>query len=277
MLRDPVGPALLVASFLAVAGVPWSRTCADRAGDIGATTEIAALATFLLGALAGAGRLVVAGATGVAVAVLLAEAPAWRLLARADRAGAGRGAGAGGHLGHRAAAGARPGYGPWQVLNPFEIWMVVVLVSAVSFAGFVAMRWKGEERGCSGRRAGRAGVQHRRDRGHGHAIARGAGAGAPRRRRRSWPAVMCVRVAVLVGGRWPRAAARLAPALGAMAVVGLVSRCCSPGRRDPDSAPGAGSANPFSLRSAMMFGAVFARRAAAGAWLPDPVRHARAP
>ena len=107
----------------------------------------------MLGALAGIGQMIVAGATGVAVAVLLAVKPRIERLSRAmtdeelfavlqlavisaivlpllpDR-----------------------GYGPWQVWNPVKIWMVVVLVSAVSFAGFVAVRWKGKRPACTGRR-----------------------------------------------------------------------------------------------------------------------------
>src|SRR2546430_9332399 len=65
LLEDRVGPALLVATFLAiaaVAGLSYLRTSAH--GRIGATTQMAALATFLLGALAAARPLVVAGATG---------------------------------------------------------------------------------------------------------------------------------------------------------------------------------------------------------------------
>src|SRR5207253_552331 len=57
----------------AVALVSYVRTSAG--GRIGATTEVAALATFLLGALAGAGELVVAGAAGVTLAVLLVGKP----------------------------------------------------------------------------------------------------------------------------------------------------------------------------------------------------------
>src|SRR5439155_263119 len=79
LLEDRVGPALLVATFLAIAAVAvvsYVRTSAH--GRIGATTEMAALATFLLGALAGAGQLVVAGAAGglvssTAIAISLAE------------------------------------------------------------------------------------------------------------------------------------------------------------------------------------------------------------
>ena len=39
------------------------------------------------------------------------------------------------------------GYGPWGSLNPYEIWWMVVLVSAISFAGFVAVKWAGPRRG----------------------------------------------------------------------------------------------------------------------------------
>ncbi len=53
LVVDIAGPALVVVSFLAVAAVAlvaYVRTSA--VGDLGATTEIAALATFLLGVLA---------------------------------------------------------------------------------------------------------------------------------------------------------------------------------------------------------------------------------
>src|SRR2546425_7747454 len=76
LLADRVGPALLVATFLAIAAVAvvsYVRTSAH--GRIGATTEMAALATFLLGALAGAGQLVVAGAAGGGLALLLGGEP----------------------------------------------------------------------------------------------------------------------------------------------------------------------------------------------------------
>lgn len=38
-------------------------------------------------------------------------------------------------------------YGPWGALNPYELWWMVVLVSAISFAGFVAIKWAGARRG----------------------------------------------------------------------------------------------------------------------------------
>src|SRR5271169_4471810 len=49
LLLDSVGPALVVASFVGVAAVAVvSYIRGSATGDLGATTEIAALATFLL-------------------------------------------------------------------------------------------------------------------------------------------------------------------------------------------------------------------------------------
>ena len=38
-------------------------------------------------------------------------------------------------------------YGPYGVLNPYEIWMIVVLISGVSLAGYIAIRFVGARRG----------------------------------------------------------------------------------------------------------------------------------
>jgi len=63
-----------VAGFLAVAALAllsYWRTSAS--GEVGTTTESAALATYWIGAIAGTGALVLAGAIGITVAVLLAS------------------------------------------------------------------------------------------------------------------------------------------------------------------------------------------------------------
>jgi uncharacterized membrane protein (DUF4010 family) len=36
---------------------------------------------------------------------------------------------------------------PWGAVNPYEIWLMTVLIAAVSFGGYVAMRLSGERRG----------------------------------------------------------------------------------------------------------------------------------
>jgi uncharacterized membrane protein (DUF4010 family) len=264
LIVDTAGPALVVATFLAVAAIAVvSYIRGSAAGDTGATTEVAALATFLLGALAGAGKLVVAGAAGVGVAVLLVAKPRLEAFSRALTA-------------EELAAVLElavisvivlpllpnRGYGPWQVLNPFDIWLVVVLVTTLSFAGFVAVRIWGERQGL--------------------AIAAGIGAVvsstavtiamATRSREQKNLAgataaaavlasvVMCVRVALLTGSIGPGIIPRLLPVVGVMAIEGTVAAWLLARKSAvTDSGPsGAEIRNPFSLTAALTFGAVYA-------------------
>ena len=255
---------LLALGFVAVGAIALiSYQQTARQGEVGATTEVAALVTYALGALAGLGQLVVAGAVGVAVLVLLVTKVPMERLSRAmseqelmavlqlavisaivlpllpDR-----------------------DYGPWQVWNPFKIWMVVVLVSALSFAGFVAVRWKGEQAGL----LWAAGL--------GAVVSSTATTVAMAQRSRETPAhgrriaaaallasvVMCGRVMVLVVAVRPSLAPRLAIPVGAMAAVGLVFVLFLWRGSDPITSRAAPRehANPFSLRSAILFGVVFA-------------------
>lgn len=39
------------------------------------------------------------------------------------------------------------GYGPWQAINPYELWWMVVLIAGISFLGYVAMKLIGGHRG----------------------------------------------------------------------------------------------------------------------------------
>ena len=38
---------------------------------------------------------------------------------------------------------------PWQVLNPSEIWLLAILIAAVSFAGYIAVRVLGDRKGIA--------------------------------------------------------------------------------------------------------------------------------
>jgi uncharacterized membrane protein (DUF4010 family) len=141
--------AVAAAGFLGVAAlviVSYHRTSRD--GDIGATTEVAALATYAVGVLAGAGALLVAGAVGIGVAVLLAGKERLEAFPRAlsrEELGAALTLAV-------IAAVILPvlpdaTYGPWGVWNPRTLWAMVVLVCGLSFAAFVAMRFLGAARG----------------------------------------------------------------------------------------------------------------------------------
>jgi len=37
------------------------------------------------------------------------------------------------------------GYGPYQLFNPFLTWLMVVLISGISFVGYILMKWFGEK------------------------------------------------------------------------------------------------------------------------------------
>lgn len=118
------------------------------ASDIGITTLVVLLLAFVLGALAGAGYLVPASAAAVVVAILLGIKPELHgILQRMDRT--------------ELLASLRlllisvvilpvlpdQGYGPWQALNPYRIWWMVVLIAAISYAGYLSIRVIGTRRG----------------------------------------------------------------------------------------------------------------------------------
>jgi len=124
------------------------RIKADQRDDIGLTTEIAALATFLLAALSGLGHMAIASAGAVVMVILLGykgQLHGWlRALKRAELT-----------------AGFKlllisvvflpllpdRGFGPWQALNPYTIWWMVVLIAAISFVGYFAVRIAGPRAG----------------------------------------------------------------------------------------------------------------------------------
>jgi uncharacterized membrane protein (DUF4010 family) len=124
----------------------WWR--ARQAENFSATSFIAGLLTFVLGAYAARGSMMVAAAGGVVVAATLAERRVMHAFLR--------------HLKWtelRAAlvlltmtAVLLPvlpdrTIDPWNALNPHQIWLMTVLIGAVSYAGYIAVRIAGGRRG----------------------------------------------------------------------------------------------------------------------------------
>jgi uncharacterized membrane protein (DUF4010 family) len=263
LLVEQLGPLLVAVSLVAIAAIAVvSYLRASANGDMGATTEVAAVATFLLGALAGAGELVVAGACGVAVAVLLVAKPKLEAFSRA--------------LSPEELTAAlelavitvivlpllpNRGFGPWQVWNPREIWMVVVLVTALSFVGFVAMRLLGERRGMivtgavGGLVSSTAVTMAMAERSRSaEALARPAAAAAV-----VASSIMPLRMAVLAGAVNAGILPRLLPIVFVMTLTGLVAAWLISHRR-PDEVSESGSQikNPFSVVAALSFAAIYA-------------------
>ncbi|MEZ5920500.1 MAG: DUF4010 domain-containing protein [Parvularculaceae bacterium] len=116
--------------------------------DRGGTTELALLATVLLGAAAGRGEPVVAASGAVAIAVILSVKNMiedWaRSLSRTEI-----------HAALRFLAVSvlvlpflpDQALGPYAVLNPRELWLLVVLISGLSFLGYWLVKIFGARRG----------------------------------------------------------------------------------------------------------------------------------
>jgi uncharacterized membrane protein (DUF4010 family) len=151
LLAQQTGSLLMGLVFLAVAGALTAVYVANLSHDeedVGITSLIAGLLTFVLGALAGIGEVAIAGAAAVITTLLLGYKP---LLHRW----------VGTLEGKELRAGLKlllisvvllpvlpnRGYGPWQALNPYEIWWMVVLIAAISFVGYFAIKLGGARNG----------------------------------------------------------------------------------------------------------------------------------
>lgn len=141
---------LIAAGFVltgaALAAFMWRE--GGREGDYSATTLIAALLTFMLGALAVLGEMAIAAGAGVATVGLLAyKRQLHGFLARItwDELRSGLLLGAMTFI----ALPLLPdrALDPWGALNPHELWLITILIAAVSFLGYVAVKLMGPSRG----------------------------------------------------------------------------------------------------------------------------------
>lgn len=150
LLGEEFGGLMIGLMFIGLAillGLVY-QTKAGQRDDIGLTTEIAALATFLLATLSGLGHLAIASAGAVLMVILLGykgRLHGWlRALKRSELT-----AGFKLLLISVVLLPLLPdrGFGPWQVLNPYTIWWMVVLIAAISFVGYFAIRIAGARAG----------------------------------------------------------------------------------------------------------------------------------
>lgn len=253
-------------SAMAIAShVMWRRDGRDAAPSM--TSEIAAVCVVLLGGMAATGNQALAVALAVTLSAVLAfKQPLHSLV---DRVGL-----------DDILAGIKlliasvivlplipnETVDPWQALNPYQLWLLVVLISALSLAGYIGMRWLGPARGAA--ITGLAGglvsstattLNFARDSrkagpsANGNAITAGILC--------AW-LVMFLRVATIVallnqqllGVLWlPLLAMSLIT--GALALRYYLAGAAAAGTATDASAP---LKNPFSLSAAIRFGALFA-------------------
>ena len=149
-LTDIVGPAALAVTFAAYAATMIALRLRrhDSRENVSATTTIGTFLAFALGALAVLGSAQAAVASGVVATIILGIKPQLhRFIARIER--------------DELMAVLKlllmslvllpvlpnEGFGPWQALNPYKLWWMVVLVTGISFVGYVAVKVAGARRG----------------------------------------------------------------------------------------------------------------------------------
>ncbi len=232
-----------------------------RDGTLGATTAIASLLTFALGAYALVGNKGAAAASGVAVAGLLAfksvlhgwvKRLSWIelrsalvLLAMTFLA---------------LPVLPHDPIDPWGAIKPFEIWLLTVMIALISFAGYVAIKLAGGRYGVALTAFGGGLTSStavtltfarlaRDNAGQARLLAGGALLSG---------AVMLVRVLVMAGAVEPALIARLAlPLAFAIVVIGLgAALLMLRGPTGTAGAPDMEIANPLDLPSVLKFGAL---------------------
>ncbi len=257
-------PIVFGLGFIALAALVavsyWTRLRDDE--DIGLTTEVALLLVFTLGAAAMLADMAPVATVGVVAAALLSFKAAlhrwiehirrFELAALVQLA-----------LISVVVLPVLPdkGFGPGEVLNPYELWWAVVIVAGLSFFGYAAMRMAGAELGVimTGLFGGLASSTSttlvlsrlaREDR----ALAPIAAIGIV-----TAGSVTFLRVLAVASIFEPSLLGRLALPMAAMAVTGFAGALVLYAVRAQGSSEAADIetlSNPLALRTALSFGAI---------------------
>lgn len=150
VLSTTLGNAGLVAAFLVLAGLLalGYRASAEHRQGLGVTTEVAGLLTFALGVMAARGLEKEAVFAAVVTTALLGFKPALHRWLESI-----------GRVELEAvlkfliiSVAVLPnlpdrGFGPWEALNPYHIWWMVVLIAGISFSGYISVKLLGSRGG----------------------------------------------------------------------------------------------------------------------------------
>lgn len=270
-LAGSIHISTVAAGVVVVGGLLLAHYRTTRETDPGLTTELAALVVFLLGAVAWS-RPAPAAAMAVVMAVLLVEkeplhhftrelisevevVDALKLFVAAivvlpllpDR-----------HM------------GPYGVLNPHRIWVLVVAVTGIGWAGYVAVRLLGQRRGLlvtglaggfiSGTATTGAMARRGRDPGYGSSALAAA---------LLTSAATMVQLVMVLGIANRTVMGRMLPALGGAGLV-LVLEAIVVGRHTagPDDSD-SGVGRPFALAPAVLLAAVLTSALILARWAED--------
>lgn len=150
ILSEHLGETLLgfaLLGFIIIIMVGYFQH-AKKTGTLGLTTEIAAFLTFTIGIAVINGYIILSVSVTIMMVLLLSIKPKlhkWVKTIEPEELYSGI-------VFLIISAILLPlvpdrGYGPWNVLNPFEIWGMVVLIAGISYVGYFSMKYLGKEKG----------------------------------------------------------------------------------------------------------------------------------
>jgi uncharacterized membrane protein (DUF4010 family) len=263
----PVGLAVTAGMLIAA----YAREVPKE--DPGTTTVAAAAVCYLLGALIGLGDTALAGALAIGVTALLYFKPEIEGFSMALKR-------------HEQVSVLQflivtfivlpilpnRGYGPYAVLNPHHVWLMVVLIAGIGLASYVALRVAGERHGAllTGILGGLASstaitMLYARSSRDSPAMERMALVAVPIAN-----LVPLARIALLAAVVAPGILGELAPALGAALVAGLAVIAGTLRRTRIEVAPPLPQIrNPAQIGTALRFAVLYAVVLLLSAWLSD--------
>lgn len=261
LLAETHGGWILAAGFVSLAGVIVAGHMENLQEKGGITTEVAMLLMFAVGAFAMVDKAGIAAAVGGTVAVLLHLKPQMHSLARRledpdfkaimqfvlitlvilpllpNRT-----------------------YGPFQVLNPYKIWLMVVLIVGISLGGYIVYKFLGQKAGTLA-----GGVL-------GGLISSTATTVSYARRSKSSPqgspmaalvimvasSIVFARVLIIIGAAAPGLMPAAAPPIGLVFATLLAISVAYWLRSSKQPADLPHQGNPSELRAALIFAALYA-------------------
>lgn len=265
-------PWILAAALLAVATFIITAYLGEKSTEPGTTTEIALLVCFSLGAMLWYGEQT--------LAIMLAIVTTALLYYKTELEGISKGLSRLDLVSILQFAVVtfivlpilpNQNMGPFGALNPYQVWLMVVLISGVSLAGYVALRLFGERNG--GLLLGLLGglvsstattlvyTKHAR--------------ANPEMRRLAISVILLAnlvvlpRLSILASILAPAILPRLLPVLGSGLFLGLLLTLLHLRRQPKEKLPMPGITNPAELRTALSFALLYAGVLLASAWLSN--------
>ncbi len=160
-------------------------------------------------------------------------------------------------------------FGPYDAINPFEIWLMVVLISGLSFIGYLSARVLSASRGIIGTAilggfvsSTAVALSFARMAKHEKQLERTLSAGVILA-----SAIMFARVAVIAGAVWPPLLSQLGAPLFAMVVTSAVFSAFYLRRQQQIVLEAPNLSNPLEILPALIFAGVLAAIMLASRWL----------